>query len=193
VYSEADRNAMHVAMVHYHSPTEHCRLSGRFLTHGRPRTARSLEPLKADEAYLIGKPPSAESYLRMDKIIEVCKTSGAEVGAATPRTHRSDAGAERKPWVRLPVVSLPPQAVHPGYGFLSENERFADFCKENGVVFIGPPAQAIRDMGSKSASKHIMEKAGVPVVPGYHGDDQSVERLRAEADRIGYAPWHGPR
>ena len=80
--------------------------------------------------------------------------------------------------------------MHPGYGFLSENERFADFCKENGVVFIGPPAQAIRDMGSKSASKHIMEKAGVPVVPGYHGDDQSVERLRAEADRIGYTSWH---
>ena len=77
------------------------------------------------------------------------------------------------------------QAVHPGYGFLSENEKFADYCKDNGVVFIGPPGQAIRDMGSKSASKYIMQKAGVPVVPGYHGSDQSVERLRAEAASIG--------
>jgi 3-methylcrotonyl-CoA carboxylase alpha subunit len=77
--------------------------------------------------------------------------------------------------------------VHPGYGFLSENDRFADYCKEHGVVFIGPPGQAIRDMGSKSASKYIMQRAGVPVVPGYHGDDQSAARLRDEAERIGCA------
>ena len=75
--------------------------------------------------------------------------------------------------------------MHPGYGFLSENEKFSEYCKSNGVVFIGPPGQAIRDMGSKSASKYIMQAAGVPVVPGYHGDDQSTSRLKAEAERIG--------
>merc|ERR1712137_700317 len=78
------------------------------------------------------------------------------------------------------------KAIHPGYGFLSENAEFAEKCKENGVVFIGPPASAIRDMGSKSASKRIMEEANVPVVPGYHGDDQSIETLQSEADKIGY-------
>merc|ERR1712137_41764 len=78
------------------------------------------------------------------------------------------------------------KAIHPGYGFLSENAEFAEKCKENGVVFIGPPASAIRSMGSKSASKHIMQEANVPVVPGYHGDDQSIETLQSEADKIGY-------
>ena len=63
----------------------------------------------------------------------------------------------------------PFQAVHPGYGFLSENEKFSEYCKSNGVVFIGPPGQAIRDMGSKSASKYIMQAAGVPVVAPAHG------------------------
>ncbi|MES1913026.1 MAG: hypothetical protein MHM6MM_005259, partial [Cercozoa sp. M6MM] len=78
------------------------------------------------------------------------------------------------------------QAVHPGYGFLSENADFAEQCQAAGVKFIGPPTQAIVDMGSKSASKRIMEAAGVACVPGYHGDDQSLERLRLEADRIGF-------
>jgi len=78
------------------------------------------------------------------------------------------------------------QAIHPGYGFLSERAKFADYCKDNGVVFIGPPAQAIREMGSKSESKKIMELANVPVVPGYHGEEQGIAKLKAEADRIGY-------
>ena len=78
------------------------------------------------------------------------------------------------------------QAVHPGYGFLSENTEFAEACQNNDVIFIGPPAQAIRDMGIKSTSKHIMEAAGVPVVGGYHGEDQSDERLKLEADKIGF-------
>ncbi|KAF2355622.1 Biotin/lipoyl attachment, partial [Trinorchestia longiramus] len=78
------------------------------------------------------------------------------------------------------------QAVHPGYGFLSENTEFAEACHDSGVVFIGPPAQAIRDMGIKSTSKYIMEAAGVPVVGGYHGEDQSDETLRQEADKIGF-------
>ena len=64
------------------------------------------------------------------------------------------------------------QGIHPGYGFLSENADFAESCAENGLSFIGPPAQAIRDMGSKSASKVIMTNASVPVTPGYHGEDQ---------------------
>ncbi|KAJ3099277.1 Methylcrotonoyl-CoA carboxylase subunit alpha, mitochondrial [Phlyctochytrium planicorne] len=123
VYSEADRNAMHVAM--------------------------------ADEAYLIGPAASAESYLRMDKIIDVAKRSGA-------------------------------QAIHPGYGFLSENAGFADLVTKSDLSFIGPPPQAIIDMGSKSASKEIMIEAGVPVVPGYHGEEQSPQFLKKEADKMGY-------
>ncbi|MGQ0529125.1 MAG: acetyl/propionyl/methylcrotonyl-CoA carboxylase subunit alpha [Panacagrimonas sp.] len=78
------------------------------------------------------------------------------------------------------------QAVHPGYGFLSENEGFAQACAEAGVVFIGPPVAAIRAMGSKSAAKSLMQKAGVPLVPGYHGDDQDPALLQQQADRIGY-------
>ncbi|KAJ3178835.1 Methylcrotonoyl-CoA carboxylase subunit alpha, mitochondrial, partial [Irineochytrium annulatum] len=123
VYSEADRDAMHVKM--------------------------------ADEAYQIGRAASAESYLRMDKIIDVAKRSGA-------------------------------QAIHPGYGFLSENAAFADVVEKSGISFIGPPPQAIIDMGSKSASKEIMIDAGVPVVPGYHGAEQAPEYLKQEAGKMGY-------
>jgi len=123
VYSDADRNALHVAM--------------------------------ADEAVHIGAAPSRESYLDGERIIEACKTTGAE-------------------------------AVHPGYGFLSENAGFARRCSEEGVVFIGPPASAIEAMGSKSAAKAIMEKAGVPLVPGYHEADQSDARLARAASEIGY-------
>jgi 3-methylcrotonyl-CoA carboxylase alpha subunit len=77
-------------------------------------------------------------------------------------------------------------AVHPGYGFLSENADFAQGCLDAGLVFVGPPPAAIRAMGSKSASKAAMAAAGVPVAPGYHGDEQSLERLCAEAERIGF-------
>ena len=78
------------------------------------------------------------------------------------------------------------QAIHPGYGFLSENAGFAEACAQAGIVFIGPPPAAIRAMGSKSEAKKIMEKAAVPLVPGYHGDDQSPELLAREAERIGF-------
>ena len=78
------------------------------------------------------------------------------------------------------------QAVHPGYGFLSENEDFAEACQANGIVFIGPPVSAIRAMGLKSESKKLMEKAGVPLTPGYHGDNQEPGFLKEQADKIGY-------
>jgi 3-methylcrotonyl-CoA carboxylase alpha subunit len=109
----------------------------------------------ADEAYCVGPAPSRESYLRVEKILEVAKSSGA-------------------------------QAVHPGYGFLSENEGFAKACAAAGIVFIGPPVDALRAMGSKSAAKALMEKAGVPLVPGYHGDDQDPAFLQKQAERIGF-------
>jgi 3-methylcrotonyl-CoA carboxylase alpha subunit len=78
------------------------------------------------------------------------------------------------------------EAIHPGYGFLSENEEFAQACADAGLVFIGPPASAIKAMGLKAESKQLMEKAGVPLVPGYHGSDQDPALLKREADRIGY-------
>ncbi|KAK2171857.1 hypothetical protein NP493_1019g00020 [Ridgeia piscesae] len=78
------------------------------------------------------------------------------------------------------------QAIHPGYGFLSENVEFAGLCEKEGLTFIGPPASAIRDMGIKSTSKQIMAAADVPVILGYHGDDQSEERLLSEAEKIGF-------
>ncbi len=117
--------------------------------------AKARHVQMADEAHLLGPAPSAQSYLRQDKIIEIAKRSGA-------------------------------QAVHPGYGFLSENVEFSDMCAKNGVVFVGPPASAIRDMGIKSTSKKIMEEANVPIIGGYHGDDQSLDKLKAEADKIGF-------
>uniref|UniRef100_A0A8D2L7C4 Methylcrotonoyl-CoA carboxylase subunit alpha, mitochondrial n=2 Tax=Varanus komodoensis TaxID=61221 RepID=A0A8D2L7C4_VARKO len=123
VYSDADKNSMHVAM--------------------------------ADEAYFIGPAPSQQSYLSMEKIMQVAKKSAA-------------------------------QAIHPGYGFLSENTEFAELCKQEGIVFIGPPSSAIRDMGIKSTSKAIMSAAGVPVVEGYHGEDQSDRCLEEQARKIGY-------
>ncbi|KAG5644145.1 hypothetical protein DXG03_009039 [Asterophora parasitica] len=109
----------------------------------------------ADEAYCIGPAQSSESYLRMDKIIEVCHRSGA-------------------------------QAVHPGYGFLSENAAFSEKLAQEGIVFIGPPASAIVSMGSKSESKNIMLGAGVPCVPGYHGDNQNPSYLYGQAQEIGF-------
>ncbi|KAJ2886852.1 hypothetical protein H4R27_000384 [Coemansia aciculifera] len=115
----------------------------------------SMHVKLADEAYLIGTAAAADSYLRVDTIIDVVKRSGA-------------------------------QAIHPGYGFLSENASFSDRLDKEGVTFIGPPGAAMRAMGSKSESKRIMQKAGVPVVPGYHGENQDVAFLKERAAEIGY-------
>ena len=78
------------------------------------------------------------------------------------------------------------QAIHPGYGFLSENEAFSEACAKNGIVFVGPPASAISAMGSKSAAKALMDRAGVPLTPGYHGDTQEPDFLAGQAQQIGY-------
>ncbi|MEH6568172.1 MAG: acetyl/propionyl/methylcrotonyl-CoA carboxylase subunit alpha [Halioglobus sp.] len=123
VYSDADRNAMHVAM--------------------------------ADEAIHIGASPSRESYLLGERVLQAALQTGA-------------------------------QAIHPGYGFLSENADFCRACSDNDIVFVGPGVAAIEAMGSKSAAKQIMEKAEVPLVPGYHGDDQSRDILKQSADEMGY-------
>ena len=84
------------------------------------------------------------------------------------------------------AVKTGAQAIHPGYGFLSENEDFAEACTQAGIVFIGPPANAIRAMGSKSAAKALMQQTGVPLTPGYHGDNQFPEFLFEQAEAIGY-------
>ena len=91
-------------------------------------------------------------------------------------------------WERILDAALATgaEAIHPGYGFLSENEDFAQACADAGLVFIGPPASAIKAMGLKSASKQLMAAAGVPLVPGYHGVDQDPALLQREADAIGY-------
>ncbi len=123
VFSDADRDARHVAM--------------------------------ADQAVHLGGPAPADSYLRGDAIIAAAQATGA-------------------------------QAIHPGYGFLSENPDFVDAVTAAGLVFIGPSARAIRAMGLKDAAKALMEKAGVPVVPGYHGADQDPAHLATQAARIGY-------
>jgi len=110
---------------------------------------------EADEAWPIGGPRPAESYLRGDVILEVAKKTGA-------------------------------QAIHPGYGFLSENATFARACREAGVVFIGPKPESIEAMGSKAEAKSLMEKHGVPLVPGYHGEAQDEKTLLAQARKIGF-------
>ena len=117
--------------------------------------AAAMHVKMADEAVCIGPPPSAESYLLKEKILQVALDTGA-------------------------------QAIHPGYGFLSENAEFSRMCTDAGVTFIGPPPEALEAMASKSKSKAIMEAANVPVVPGYYGEDQSEALLREEADKIGY-------
>jgi acetyl-CoA carboxylase biotin carboxylase subunit len=109
----------------------------------------------ADEAYFIGPPPSRESYLKMETILEVAKRSGAE-------------------------------AIHPGYGFLSENAAFAKACGDSGVVFIGPPPEAITAMGEKTSARRVAVDAGVPVVPGALHPLADHEAIRAEAARIGF-------
>ncbi len=123
VYSEADRDAMHVAM--------------------------------ADEAILLGPARARDSYLNIERVIEAVRISGAE-------------------------------AVHPGYGFLSESAEFAQACADAGLVFVGPTAGMIKVMGSKSGSKMLMEQAGVPLVPGYHGEAQDEATLTKAADKIGF-------
>ena len=84
------------------------------------------------------------------------------------------------------ALALGVDAIHPGYGFLSENAEFADKCEKNDIIFIGPKSSAIRAMGSKSAAKTIMEAANVPLVPGYHGDNQDPEFLLSQANKMGY-------
>ena len=123
VYSEADRDAMHVAM--------------------------------ADEAVLLGPARARDSYLNIERVIEAAQRTGAE-------------------------------AIHPGYGFLSENAEFAQACLNAGLVFVGPTAEMMTAMGSKSGSKALMEKAGVPLVPGYHGEAQDEATLANAASKIGF-------
>jgi acetyl-CoA carboxylase biotin carboxylase subunit len=109
----------------------------------------SLHVRYADEAFYVGKAPSSESYLNVEKIIEVAKQSGAD-------------------------------AIHPGYGFLSENARFARRCQEEGIIFIGPSPEVIDQMGDKIKARETMQKAGIPVVPGTEGSvDTEEEALRA--------------
>ena len=117
--------------------------------------AGALHVRRCDEAHPIGPAPATESYLVIDRLIEVARKSGA-------------------------------QCIHPGYGFLSENAEFAEACAAAGIVFVGPPPSAIRAMGLKDRAKALMEKAGVPVVPGYHGDRQEPAFLKQKAYEIGY-------
>jgi 3-methylcrotonyl-CoA carboxylase alpha subunit len=123
VYSEADRDALHVAM--------------------------------ADSAVLLGPARARDSYLNIDAVIEAARKTGAE-------------------------------AIHPGYGFLSENAEFAAACAKAGIVFVGPTAEMMTAMGSKSGSKALMEKAGVPLVPGYHGEAQDEATLAGAAETVGF-------
>ena len=112
--------------------------------------------------------------------VELCDEA-YRLGPPAPRDSYLNAGAI----IRI-ARGTSAQAIHPGYGFLSENESFAAACAKAGVMFIGPPPAAIAAMGSKSAAKTIMARAGVPLVPGYHGDDQTPAVLAREADAIGY-------
>jgi len=109
----------------------------------------------ADEAWPIGGPLPAESYLRIEAILDAAKNSGA-------------------------------QAIHPGYGFLSENTAFSRACRDAGIVFIGPDPESIEAMGSKAAAKQLMARHAVPLVPGYDGDNQDNAFLAGEAHKIGY-------
>jgi 3-methylcrotonyl-CoA carboxylase alpha subunit len=115
----------------------------------------ALHVRACDEAYRIGPPPAADSYLRGDTIIDVARKAGCD-------------------------------AIHPAFGFLSENADFARAVEAAGLTWIGPSPEAINLMGSKIEAKRIAERSDVPTVPGYFGDDQTVERLLIEGDRVGY-------
>jgi 3-methylcrotonyl-CoA carboxylase alpha subunit len=117
--------------------------------------ADALHVRVADEAHLIGPAPARESYLVIEKLIDVARQAKAD-------------------------------CIHPGYGFLSENAAFAESCAAAGIVFVGPPPSAIRAMGLKDRAKALMEKARVPVVPGYHGERQDAKFLKEKAYEIGY-------
>ena len=114
------------------------------------------------------------------KHVQVCDQA-VHVGGSAPKDSYLQ-------WERIlqAAIDTGAQAVHPGYGFLSENEDFAKACAAKGLVFIGPPASAIQAMGLKAESKQRMQQAGVPLVPGYHGADQSPQLLQREADAMGY-------
>ena len=103
------------------------------------------------------------------------------IGGSAPAESYLDAGK-----VLDAAIATGAEAIHPGYGFLSENAAFSRQCAEQGVVFIGPPAPAIEVMGSKSAAKQAMEQAGVPLLPGYHGDDPDAGLLKKAAEEMGY-------
>ena len=110
---------------------------------------------KADESYLLGPGPAAESYLNVERLLEIAKQAGAE-------------------------------AIHPGYGFLAENAAFAKACKKAGIVFIGPPPEAIQAMGSKTRARELMKAAGVPIVPGTTDSVGSLKEAKPIAKEIGY-------
>ncbi|HEX7259039.1 MAG TPA: acetyl-CoA carboxylase biotin carboxylase subunit [Nitrososphaeraceae archaeon] len=116
---------------------------------------RSIHVKRADESYRLGTAQASESYLRIDKIIEIAKSSGAD-------------------------------AIHPGYGFLSENELFSEECKKNGIIFIGPTAKAMELAGDKMKCKEIMKKAEVPIVPGSDGVVEDIELAVDIAKEAGY-------
>jgi 3-methylcrotonyl-CoA carboxylase alpha subunit len=115
----------------------------------------ALHVRMADEAFLIGKAPSKESYLNIEKIISIAKTVGAT-------------------------------AIHPGYGFLSENAHFAKACEEAGIVFVGPKPAVIDLMANKNLAKEKMHRHGVPILPGYYEDNHSLDSLQLAAKKIGY-------
>ncbi len=110
------------------------------------------------------------------------------LGAAPPRESYLNIGR-----IIAAAKASGAEAIHPGYGFLSENADFAEACEAAGLIFVGPPASAIRAMGSKATAKALMEKAGVLVVPGYHGEAQDIETFarEAEADRLSGAAQGG--
>jgi acetyl-CoA/propionyl-CoA carboxylase, biotin carboxylase, biotin carboxyl carrier protein len=127
---------------------------GRVAVYSEPDRG-ALHVTVADEAYLLGPGPAAESYLRGDRIVETALRAGAE-------------------------------AIHPGYGFLAENAAFARQVAEAGLVWIGPPSEAIEAMGSKIAARERMRRAGVPIIPGATEPAVDVEHARATADQVGY-------